>query len=277
MPSPKWKLVVDVGVPSSGSDQNDSQFVARVWELMSLVQKYMPESKTAPLAPLLPGFASLRVLLLKSSRTNREKQLLESAVDTFRVHKLTGQSEAEVVCCTARDFMNMTRSHASVTDYKKAPASTTPLSNAAVAPTEQSQQQVASVSQAASVLTAPVHNTTVAPAEQSEQVSVSQAAPLNQHAAIQNAFHLAQLEARVNNAPTGYGHLHVQQSNGDVSIDQHDNANSVNAPNQVGVLDIALASPSLHGLLGHADNIPPLNSSQISALLQHDASHYQGI
>lgn len=251
MPSPKWKLVVDVGVPSSGSDKSDSQADARVRELMSLVQKYMPESKTAPLAPLLPGFASLRVLLLKNSRTDRERQLLESAVESFRLHKRSAQSEAEVVCCTARDFMNLTRSHAPVTDYKTVPASTTTVNNTAADASAEQQQQLD---------------------------TMSQAGPLNQQAMLQNAFHLTQLEARINSASSvSFGRASAQaMDNGDVSTDQHSSNSSVNAQNQFGALDLALASPSLHGLLG-PDSIPPLNNSQISALLQHDASQNHGI
>ena len=105
MPSPRWKLVVDVGTgPSSGTDASpdaDSQ----IRELDNLIQTHMPEDKNSPIASFLPGFTSLHLLLLKPTRSARENELVRAALANFQKHKTANLPDIQVATMTARDHM----------------------------------------------------------------------------------------------------------------------------------------------------------------------------
>lgn len=120
MPSPKWKLVVDVGLPSetaTSSDDDDSderQVLTR--ELLSLLHHHTPLDKSSPLAEFLPGFSSLRLLLSSDfSESRREQALLEAALGFFRKYRTMGIAEKDAVWMTARDFMTVSK-HSSTSD-----------------------------------------------------------------------------------------------------------------------------------------------------------------
>jgi len=107
MPSPKWKLVVEIGVPpkTSRASQGDSYDVGQANELLTLINEHMPLDKTDSFAPFLPGFTSLNLVLVKRSRSPRENKLLRSALAVFTSHKQAGHSEGDVAWMTARDYM----------------------------------------------------------------------------------------------------------------------------------------------------------------------------
>lgn len=110
MPSPKWKLVVDVGLVSSYDSMGEA------WEedsvvrgLGDLISNQMPDDKNSPLAGLLPGFTSLRLILLKPNRTAREVELLKKALSLYRQCKQSGHADATIASMICRDFMQLTR------------------------------------------------------------------------------------------------------------------------------------------------------------------------
>jgi hypothetical protein len=110
MPSPKWKLVVEIGAPpkTAGVEQDGSENCQLSNELLSLMCTHMPKDKTDALAPYLPGFTSLHLLLMKRSRSARENEMLKTALASFFNYKLAGHSDSNVAWMTARDCMLLT-------------------------------------------------------------------------------------------------------------------------------------------------------------------------
>lgn len=111
IPSPRWKLVVEVGeaAPLPGNIGGGSSDDPRIADLLSLIKANMPEDQHAPLAPLLPGITSLRLLLLKPSRTPEEQESLDVALNSYEAYKIEGRSAAETVGLTSRALMVMSR------------------------------------------------------------------------------------------------------------------------------------------------------------------------
>lgn len=109
MPSPQWKLVVDIGSsPETGSDAKESSLCR---ELLSLIQTYTPADKQSPLAELLPGFTSLRLLLSDRAESDREHELMKAALGFYTAYKANGLSNQDAVWMTARDFMVFSKNH----------------------------------------------------------------------------------------------------------------------------------------------------------------------
>ena len=120
VPSPKWKLVVDIGTPSlkaNGSaltsPQNRNQEDPRAHEVLSLVGEYMPLNSCSPLAAYLPGFTALRLMLMKTNRTPRESEVLGTILGSYSSYVASGRPGSEIAWLLARDCMHLTQqSHA---------------------------------------------------------------------------------------------------------------------------------------------------------------------
>lgn len=125
MPSPKWKLVVDVGDPermpavssvasseTSIVDPNEAKNTKdnRIDEVVSLLGQYMPSDPSSQLATYLPGFMSLRLMLLRASRTNEEDELVRTMLSSFASYAGGGgRSKSDIAVMLARDFMFLTQ------------------------------------------------------------------------------------------------------------------------------------------------------------------------
>jgi hypothetical protein len=127
MPSPKWKLVVDVGqseatFTSSGgveqSTDNSNQVSndlsengsveskdPRVDEVIALLGELMPSDSNSTFAPYLSGFMSLRLLLLRPSRSQEDEELARTMLDSYTSYSQGGRSRADIGIMLARDFM----------------------------------------------------------------------------------------------------------------------------------------------------------------------------
>ncbi|KAG7350411.1 hypothetical protein IV203_009771 [Nitzschia inconspicua] len=129
MPSPKWKLVVDIGEAehapaqdtSAGSmagDLLDSSSEAgksaggrdpRVDEVVSLLGELMPSDPNSALAPYLSGFMSLRLLLLKPSRSPEEEDRAQTMLDSYTSYAQGGRSKSDIGVMLARDYMYLSQ------------------------------------------------------------------------------------------------------------------------------------------------------------------------
>lgn len=123
MPSPKWKLVVDIGetepastIPStsvspsstvavSDKESVDSCKDARINEVVSLLGQHMPSEPASPLSSYLPGFMSLRLLLLRPSRTIEEEELVRTMLGSYSSYSTGGRSKSDIAVMLARDYM----------------------------------------------------------------------------------------------------------------------------------------------------------------------------
>jgi len=136
MPSPKWKLVVDLGeseaakpaatrsetltdngarsgnsteVSDNGSYAEKSPPTAsrdsRIDDVVSLLGELMPSDPNSPLATYLSGFMSLRLLLLRPNRNQEEEELARTMLDSYTSYSQGGRSRDDIGVMLARDFM----------------------------------------------------------------------------------------------------------------------------------------------------------------------------
>jgi hypothetical protein len=141
MPSPKWKLVVEIGAPpkTAGVEQDGSENCQLANELLSLMCTHMPKDKTDTLASYLPGFTCLHLLLMKRSRSVRENEMLKTAIASFLNYKVSGQSESNIAWMTARDCMLLSIQDAQ--HFATAPTNFAPKNNVSAVPASFQQQQ----------------------------------------------------------------------------------------------------------------------------------------
>jgi hypothetical protein len=163
MPSPKWKLVVDIGdgeepasvpyaattssanclvqhdVHSAGTDQsktptdisdesnfqgapvskasssspgnNETMRDNRDEDVVALLGEFMPSDPDSLLAPYMQGFMSLRLLLLRQSRTPEERDLTRTILDSFSSYTAGGRERGDIAIMLARDFMFLNHQH----------------------------------------------------------------------------------------------------------------------------------------------------------------------
>jgi hypothetical protein len=136
LPSPKWKLVVDIGEddPLASADSPVAQSVNtntvqttldlsdngsvnekvaagsvgrdhRIDEIVSLLGELMPSDPNSALAPYLSGFMSLRLLLLRTSRTPEEEDHARTMLDSYSSYSQGGRPRADIGVMLARDYM----------------------------------------------------------------------------------------------------------------------------------------------------------------------------
>jgi hypothetical protein len=137
MPSPKWKLVVDIGnveecipivteeasIEISDATLDDNNFGniqsvnvstsvshetgkdTRVNEVITLLGKFMPSDPQSINSPFLSGFMSLRLLLLRQSRTMEEEELVRTMLDSYSSFYSGGRDGSDIALMLARDFM----------------------------------------------------------------------------------------------------------------------------------------------------------------------------
>lgn len=139
LPSPKWKLVVDIGEPeeTTAAEQVEAANVAtvepsqnsterneapeassiasavgpndgkdsRIEDLVSLLGEYMPSDPSSPMAPYLSGFMSLRLLLLRPSRSTEDEELIRTMLESFSSYTAGGRTRSDIAVMLARDFI----------------------------------------------------------------------------------------------------------------------------------------------------------------------------
>jgi hypothetical protein len=138
VPCPKWKLVVDIGkskappliapsqqtasnhlgsdtnqVVSSGSavlktnkvQANGDTRDSRVDQLVQLLGEQMPHDPKSPYASYLQHYMSLRLMLLKPTRTPEENEIEGILLSSYSSYKASGRANKDIAVMIARDFM----------------------------------------------------------------------------------------------------------------------------------------------------------------------------
>lgn len=132
LPSPKWKLVVDVGKQqeqpqqhvANTQDQHQQQQqqqqqqdlnssaaspgedpAALSSEVISIFGEHMPSDPSSPAFAYLQGFMSLRLLLLRQNRGAQEQDLVNTMLSSYSSYKAGGRTPADIALMLARDFM----------------------------------------------------------------------------------------------------------------------------------------------------------------------------
>ena len=144
MPSPKWKLVVDLGQPQATTTQQQQQHrsppmsqaghvghavqqqqqsqsmnVQETYaasapspdpakltsEVISIFGEHMPSDPTNPAFQYLQGFMSLRLLLLRSTRNEQEQDVVNTILSSYSSYKAGGRTRPDIALMLARDFI----------------------------------------------------------------------------------------------------------------------------------------------------------------------------
>ncbi|VEU37489.1 unnamed protein product [Pseudo-nitzschia multistriata] len=150
LPSPKWKLVVDIGEPppqpqqvgstgtGSSADMNgvdkgsetvkdDTGRDPRIDDVVSLLGELMPSDPNSPLAPYLSGFMSLRLLLLRSSRSPEEEDRARTMLDSYTSYSQGARSKADIGIMLARDYMFLSQSNGATNNTIQQPQQQHPI------------------------------------------------------------------------------------------------------------------------------------------------------
>ena len=77
----------------------------RIDEVVSVLGEFMPSDPSSPLSSYTSGFMSLRLLLLRSSRSQEEEELVRTMLDSFSSYGAGGRTRSDIAVMLARDFM----------------------------------------------------------------------------------------------------------------------------------------------------------------------------
>ena len=123
-PCPRWKLVVDLrsgndNALSSTSHQvsasplqpnqseiNEADIIksSQIKELISIIGENMPSDYSSPLGEQINDIMSLRLVLLKSSRSPEEEELVDAILLMFDSYLKAGRSRADISQMVTRDY-----------------------------------------------------------------------------------------------------------------------------------------------------------------------------
>ena len=109
MPTPKWKLVVDVGSTPPAKSDDSKPVDKRISEVLKLLADHTPTHRNSPYSPYLPGFTSLRLLLLKRAKTKDDEDTIGTMLESYSSYLSSGKSNSETAWMIARDFMLLTQ------------------------------------------------------------------------------------------------------------------------------------------------------------------------
>ena len=76
-------------------------------EVISIFGEHMPSDPTQPSFAFLQGFMSLRLLLLRSSRSLQEEDVVNTMLTAYSSYKAGGRTRQDIALMLARDFMFM--------------------------------------------------------------------------------------------------------------------------------------------------------------------------
>ena len=95
----------DINGVDRGSDVGSGRRDPRINDVVSLLGELMPSDPNSPLSPYLSGFMSLRLLLLRSSRSPEEEDRAQMMLDSYTSYSQGGRSKADISIMLARDYM----------------------------------------------------------------------------------------------------------------------------------------------------------------------------
>lgn len=297
--------MVDVGVgpPPKSAEVTEMENRLR-HELLDLIHKCTPADKSSPLAPYLPGFTSLRLLLTQQDCSHRDNELLKSVVASYESYTKGDRPETEIAAMTARDFMLLSKQFVatSTNSYVQIPAQD---ANATIcmAPLSQQQQQYQQrqqQQQQQSLLYQMVDPDPVMAPTLTGLSGATGFGAMNCDARNNYAPSLQPLTGQQdngnNNARSGFASLqhmftgsqvHGQEYPLGFSPALHPIPTSRHLlPSPMNINQEQLpslgVSPALHPITSQADGVSGLglfglSASQISALLQNDARNFQGL
>ena len=79
-------------------------------EVISIFGEHMPSDPSSPSFTYLEGFMSLRLLLLRSSRTDAEQDVVNTILSSYSSYKAGGRTRPDIALMLARDFLFLKQS-----------------------------------------------------------------------------------------------------------------------------------------------------------------------
>lgn len=74
-------------------------------EVIAIFGEHMPSDPADPSFQYLQGFMRLRLLLLRSSRSRDEQDVVDTILGSYSSYKSGGRSRSDIALMLARDFM----------------------------------------------------------------------------------------------------------------------------------------------------------------------------
>jgi len=131
LPTPKWKLVVDISHPTPmdrtlqsnnshmGSSapahrpKSSSEHVrdSRIEEIVNILGEEMPSDTSPTGASHLHGMMSLRLLLLRSNRSRGEEETVRTLLNSFSSYSMSGRPRNDIATMITRDYMFLMEMH----------------------------------------------------------------------------------------------------------------------------------------------------------------------
>eukprot|EP00814_Leptocylindrus_danicus_P009809 CAMPEP_0116019704 /NCGR_PEP_ID=MMETSP0321-20121206/9387_1 /TAXON_ID=163516 /ORGANISM="Leptocylindrus danicus var. danicus, Strain B650" /LENGTH=700 /DNA_ID=CAMNT_0003490309 /DNA_START=261 /DNA_END=2363 /DNA_ORIENTATION=+ len=126
LPNPRWKLVVDVGLEDSSTqaanqtkksvtgnnlasneeaNKGSLQENKVINEIIGLLGEHMPSDPTSPLAAYTPGYMTLRLMLLRNTRSEQENEWMRILMGSYTSYAHAGRCNRDIAALLARDFM----------------------------------------------------------------------------------------------------------------------------------------------------------------------------
>ena len=85
----------------------------RVDVVVALLGEFMPSDPLSPLSPFINGFMSLRLLLLRPSRSTEDEEMVRTMLESYSSYEHGGRQRSEIAVMLARDYMYVSQQHGS--------------------------------------------------------------------------------------------------------------------------------------------------------------------
>jgi len=128
LPTPKWKLVVDISVPNPKEDIPDvsnTQIITStqaaskltptqthdtvIDSIIRLLGDEMPSNLSSATSSHVQSLISLRLLLLRPKRTTQEDEIVNTILGSYSSYSKSGRCNSDIAIMLARDFMFLTQ------------------------------------------------------------------------------------------------------------------------------------------------------------------------
>jgi hypothetical protein len=103
-------------VASSNADNS-----ALTSEVISIFGEHMPSDPSNPGFSYLQGFMSLRLLLLRTTRTPQEQDVVDTILSSYSSYKAGGRTRPDMALMLARDFMFLNQQNQNVPQQQNIP------------------------------------------------------------------------------------------------------------------------------------------------------------
>ena len=90
---------------ASRESVNEKLRDSRIDNVIALLGEFMPSDPSSPIASYLPGFMSLRLMLLRPSRAPQEEDLVRTMLGSYSSYSAGGRTKSDIAVMLARDYM----------------------------------------------------------------------------------------------------------------------------------------------------------------------------